>query len=192
MLGILASNIQSFKSAEDYMFRYEPSPAPIYQTYSGDFPCSPDYYIDAFRKSVVNYSEICPSSIMIKGDEEKLNPDYIKRGQLYANFKESFARHDGDLVPIEASKVFERMAELLSELPVRESLVQYSCVDSMIDFLLVLNDGMRLSVGKFTDESDTEEIVEFSVYNKRELLLSGETSIEQLVKKIRRIHKIQL
>ena len=190
MLSLLASNISSYKSAEDYMSRYESYPVTISQTYSGDFPCPPEYYGDAFRKSVIKYSEISPSYIMIKGDEEKLNPDFLKRGQLYANFIESFALHDGDLMPLKASKEFERMAELLSALPIRESLVQYSCEDSMIDFLLVLNDGMRLSIGKFTDEDDIEEIVEFSVYNKRELLLSGETSIEQLVKNIRRIHKI--
>lgn len=174
------------------MFQYESSPAAIYQVYSGDFPCTLEYNEDVFQKSVIKYSEICLSSIMIKGDEEKLNPDFLKRGQLYANFIESFALHDGDLMPLKAAKEFERMAELLSELPVHESLVQYSCADNMIDFLLVLNDGMRLSIGKFTDEDDTAEIVEFSVYNKRKLLLSGETTIEQLVKKIRRIHKIKL
>lgn len=190
MLGLLASNIPSYKSAEDYMFRYESSPVTISQTYSGDFPRSLEYYEDVFLRSAIKYSEVIPSSILIKGDGEKLNPDYLKRGQLYANFIESFARHNGDLMPVEAFKEFERMAELLSELPIRESLVQYSCADSMIDFLLVLNDGMRLSVGKFTDEDEIEGIVEFSLYNSRELLLSGETTIEHLVKKIRRINKI--
>lgn len=192
MIGFIASTIPSYKSAEDYLFRYESAPTAIYQTYSGDFPCPPEYYGNTFRKSMIKYSDIIPFSFMIKGDEEKLNPEYIKRGQLYAHFLESFAQHDGKLMPVEASKEFEYIAELLSELPVRESLVQYSCADSMIDFLLVLNDGIRLSVGKFTDEDDIDEIVEFSVYDNRKLILSGETTIEQLVKKLRRIHKIPL
>lgn len=194
MLELFLSNIPSYKSADDILFRYESSPVAIYQTYEEEFPCPPDYYGSAIRKSQIWYANqyTLPSSVMIKGDDEQLNPEYVQRGQVYNQFITSFYQHGGDIMPIDSSKEFERMAELLSELPIRESLVQYSTADNMIDFLLVLNDGIRLSIGKFTDEDDIEEIVEFSVYNKRELMLSGETSIEQLVKKIRRIHKIQL
>lgn len=194
MFELLLSNIPSYKSADDILSRFETSPIAIYQTYEGDFPCPPDYYGNAIRKSLLKYTDMydLPSSVMIKGDDERLNPQYIQRGQVYDRFITSFYQHGGDRMPFAATKEFERIAELLSELPIRESLVQYSTADNMIDFLLVLNDGIRLSIGKFTDEEDIEEIVEFSVYNKRELMLSGETTIEQLVKKIRRIHRIQL
>ena len=92
-------------------------------------------------------------------------------------------------MPKEFVKDFEWMANILSSLPLKDSLVQYSQFDNMIDFLIVLNDGIKLSVGKFTDEDAVDEVVEFSLYDKRVLLLSGEMKLEELVKKIKQIHK---
>lgn len=184
--------IPSYRSSDNIPNGYEYNPYEIHQMYAGNFPSLPEYYGESFQKSVIKYTDISPTSVVVKGDDEIINPEYIKRGEIYDHFLVSFSQHGGDQMPVASSREFDRMAELLSELPIRESLVQYSTADNMIDFLLVLNDGIRLSIGKFTDEDDIEEIVEFSVYNKRELMLSGETSVEQLVKKIRRIHKIQL
>lgn len=128
------------------------------------------------------------SVIRAKGIGDSVNPEFVQMGANYDKFRASFLKHGGLSLPQECKNEFEWMANMLSALPLRESLVQYSKIDNMIDFLLVLNDGMKLSIGKFTDEDDDKETVDFSLYNKRKLLLSGEIKLDDLVKKIKHIH----
>ncbi len=147
-----------------------------------------DGYFKAFKQDYPFNIE-SPLVVRSKGMESRINPEYIRMGANYENFISSFEQHDGLSMPKEFMKDFEWMANTLSSLPLKDSLVQYSQFDNMIDFLIVLNDGMKLSIGKFTDEDSVDEVVEFSLYNKRTLLLSGEMKLEDLVKKIKQIHK---
>jgi hypothetical protein len=145
-------------------------------------------YFKAFKQDYPFNIE-SPLVVRSKGMESSINPEYVRMGLNYENFISSFEQHDGFSMPKEFVKDFEWMANILSSLPLKDSLVQYSQFDNMIDFLIVLNDGIKLSVGKFTDEDAVDEVVEFSLYDKRVLLLSGEMKLEELVKKIKQIHK---
>ncbi len=180
----------SYKSADDSRFKSEYVQKVDY--YSSEYDSDKLYvfkdgYYKAFKQ---NYPFNIESPLVIrsKGLGDSVNPEFVQMGVNYDNFTTSFLQHDGLSLPQEYKKDFEWMANTLSALPLRDSLVQYSEVDNMIDFLLVLNDGMRLSVGKFTDEDDAKEMVEFSLYNKRKLLLSGEIKLDDLVRKIKQIH----
>lgn len=147
-----------------------------------------DGYIVAFQQ---NSAEKINSQLvtLAKGMNDSVIPEYIVMGNNYKKFLTSFKLHGGDAMPPGYQKDFEQIANVLSALPMKETLVQYSQFDNMIDFLIVLQDGMRLSVGKFTDEAYDDNEVDFTLYDKKIVLLSGEIKPELLVKKIRQIHQ---
>lgn len=180
----------SYKSADDSRLKSEYVQKVDYHSseYDSDkLYIFKDGYYKAFKQDYPFNIE-SPLVIRSKGVGDSVNPKFVQMGVNYNNFIASFLQHDGSSLPQEYKKDFEWMADALSALPLIDSLVQYSEVDNMIDFLLVLNDGMRLSVGKFTDEDDVKGMVEFSLYNKRKMLLSGEIKLDDLVKKIKHIH----
>lgn len=188
MIGLF-SITPSYKSAVDDRYMYIPSKA-----YSAQYVSTllPPAYEEKYRTTMLIEFPVGQETSSFTKDlglSESVNPDFKRRREVYEAFTQSFLIHKGDRLPNSGMKEFEKIAEVLCTLPIKESLVQYSSIDKMIDFLIVLNDGIKLSIGKFMDEEDTEDLVEFSIYNKKRIILSGETDIENFVAKILKIHK---
>ena len=112
-----------------------------------------------------------------------------KAQQCTANFKileQSFLKHEGCLLTLKHTRLFEETASSLSALIFKEALVQYNTVDCAIDFSFILRDGMELSVTKFI-EDDIEDLVDISLYHHNEMILTGEMPIHVLMEKMNQI-----
>lgn len=105
----------------------------------------------------------------------------------YRFFYSSFFLHGGRKMPTCYLTAFYQMANVLSDLYFRDAIVQYDEALSMIDFYLILSDGMKLTIGRFVGDDAVEDEVDFSIFSKKKLLVSGEMTLDRLLEKIREI-----
>lgn len=133
--------------------------------------------------AIVSTSRICVS----RQEDSKVIPETGRTEANYRLFYSSFFLHGGRKMPTCHLSVFFQLANSLSGLLFRDAIVQYDEALSMIDFYMVLPDGMRLTIGRFVGDDAIEDEVDFSIYNKKKLLVSGEMTLEGLLERIKRI-----
>lgn len=142
-------------------------------------------YLD--RYDLISTSPLSTSLYVVSSEEDRtVIPNTKRFFENYQMFYSSFAKHSGEAVSDSLSGDFKWMANALSRLDIKNALVQYSEADSMIDFYIVLADGMKLSVGRFIDDSAGDK-VDFSIFNKKKLLVSGEINLDELVKRVSKV-----
>ena len=133
-------------------------------------------------------AEVSTSRIYVSRQEDsKVIPETRRTEANYRLFYSSFFLHGGRKMPTHYLTFFYQMANSLSGLFFRDAIVQYDEALSMIDFYMVLSDGMRLSVGRFVGDDAVENEVDFSIYSKKKLLVSGEMTLDGLLEKIKNV-----
>ena len=120
-------------------------------------------------------------------EDKSVIPNTLQSEENYRLFCSSFSLHGGKMIPSHYLKDFYWMANLLCGVLFREAIVQYDSELSMIDYYLILPDGIRLTIGRFVSEDEVDDTVDFSIYRKRKLLVSGEMSLDKLVERIKSI-----
>lgn len=140
----------------------------------------------AFSPSLTAFEGVCHDGAffaLLTPEDSSVMPDTSQSERNYRSFCDSFFIHHGIGLPAQNKGDFYWMANALSQLGIKNSVVQYSEYNSMIDFCIILKDGMKLTVGRFFEE-EIDDKVTFSLYNKRKLLLAGEMPLDKLIARI--------
>lgn len=90
----------------------------------------------------------------------------------YKRLLKSFNQHKGDRIDKMRRMSFEKMAGMLSSFNFSDSFVEYSEKGDMIDFSLLFENGLELTVGKYF-EVDEKDVVAYSVSYNDELVISN-------------------
>ena len=78
--------------------------------------------------------------------------------------------------------IFELIAKSLSGFDFSDSFVEYSVLSNMMDFSLLFQNGLELTVGKYFEEEE-RDVVAYSISYKNELVISNMIKLNTLKKK---------
>ena len=122
------------------------------------------YYSMAFQKTgEYGYANAAIQNI---SQEELLGQ------KRYKKFLSSFQQHKGNLLPQKSRSSFELIAKSLSILDFKDCFVEYSEYSDMIDFSLLFENGLELTIGKYFTIKE-RDVVAYSVSYKEELVISN-------------------
>lgn len=177
-MAVVSLNIRDFSSTIKEM-----SPE-IGSSDGAGFVCAIDRKGGTMNTGVMALS----SQIYIpRPEDKKVIPETKRTEANYRSLYSSFFLHGGGRMPTCYFPVFFQMANSLSSLFFRDAIVQYDEALSMIDFYMVLPDGMRLTIGRFVGDDALEDEIDFSIFNKKKLLVSGEMTLDGLLERLKRI-----
>ncbi len=133
------------------------------------------------------FPQVCSAYMASTEYDRKIYPETKRFFANYQKYYSSIMHNQGNLLTISQSSDFKWMANALSRLNIKDALVQYSEAECMIDFFIILADGMRLSVGRYFNDESMDDKVDFSLFNKKKLLLTGEIKLDELIRRINRV-----
>lgn len=104
----------------------------------------------------------------------------------YKKLYQSFLLHKGDKLPKMQKKAFEMLANTLSIYDFSDSFVEYSEISNMIDFSLLFDNGLELTVGKYFDVEE-RDVVAYSISYNDELVISNMIKLPRLKAKFNEV-----
>lgn len=115
---------------------------------------------------------------------EKTPVEEISRTDNYHSLEQSFLRHhgkkDGSIW-----EAFKEMANLICRWSIRDSFVQVNRINHSLKFSVLITGNITVNVTKFFEEQD--DIVFFSLFHEKELLVSDSSTLDELSRKILQI-----
>lgn len=104
----------------------------------------------------------------------------------YKKLYKSFLMHKGDKISKLQKKAFEMLANNLSIYDFSDSFVEYSEISNMIDFSLLFDNGLELTVGKYFDVEE-KDVVAYSISYNDELVISNMIKLPRLKAKFNEV-----
>lgn len=104
----------------------------------------------------------------------------------YKKLYQSFLLHKGDKLSKMQKKAFEMLANTLSIYDFSDSFVEYSEISNMIDFSLLFDNGLELTVGKYFDVEE-RDVVAYSISYNDELVISNMIKLPRLKAKFNEV-----
>lgn len=101
-----------------------------------------------------------------------ISQEELASQKRYKTLLKSFKQHKGDKIDKMRRMSFEQLAGTLSAYNFSDSFVEYSEHADMIDFSLLFDNGLELTVGKYF-EVEEKDVVAYSVSYKDELVISN-------------------
>lgn len=92
---------------------------------------------------------------------------------------QSFSKHSEGF-PVDKNEYIDLLSNTLCRLNFNDNLSSYNEYDNSIDIILMLSNGLKLSISQFIDE-DIKAPAVFSIHRGRNLLISDEMPIEEMV-----------
>lgn len=113
------------------------------------------------------------------GNDKALEISSLKMQVRYKSLFESFKKNNNGF-PDSRKGLFLQMANTVCKLPFVDNVSSYNDEDESIDTVLYLSNGLKLSISQFIDE-DIESPVVFSIHRDKELLVSDELPLNDIV-----------
>ena len=115
-----------------------------------------------------------------------ITQDEIKNSQKFHTLEESFLRHHGSKHDVSWT-FFKEMANVISKWSFRDCFVQVNTIGKSIKFSVVLESNIKVNATRYFE--DEEEMVFYSIFLNKELLVAESSSLQKLSKKIMQIDK---
>ncbi len=128
-----------------------------------------------FPHSSKDYQVMNSTESPIDKVSQEIQRRYQSILQSFGNYNKAF--------PLEKQSYLFQMANELSKLEFNDDVSSYNDLDASIDSVLKLANGLTLSVSCFI-EDDIEAPMVFSIHRGRELLVSDELPIDEIVSTI--------
>ena len=110
----------------------------------------------------------------------------LENQKRYKKLYKSFMTHKGEKVSDLQKKTFEMLASSLSVYNFSDSFVEYSEISNMIDFSLLFDNGLELTIGKYFDV-DEKDVVAYSISYNDELVISNLIKLPRLKTKFNEV-----
>lgn len=115
-----------------------------------------------------------------------ISQEELANQKRYKKLYKSFMTHKGEKVSNMQKKAFEMLASALSVFDFSDSFVEYSEISNMIDFSLLFDNGLELTVGKYFDV-DEKDVVAYSISYNDELVISNMIRLPSLKTKFKEV-----
>ena len=115
-----------------------------------------------------------------------ISQEELANQKRYKKLYKSFMTHKGEKVSNMQKKAFEMLASALSVFDFSDSFVEYSEISNLIDFSLLFDNGLELTVGKYFDV-DEKDVVAYSISYNDELVISNMIRLPRLKTKFNEV-----
>ena len=115
-----------------------------------------------------------------------ISQEELANQKRYKKLYKSFMTHKGGKVSFSQKRAFEILASSLSVFNFSDSFVEYSEISNMIDFSLLFDNGLELTVGKYFD-IDEKDVVAYSISYNDELVISNMIRLPRLKTKFNEV-----
>lgn len=101
--------------------------------------------------------------------------------------RSNFMRNKPAMFPEEYIGAMQRYSKMLSALDFKDCIVQYNIEDEVLEYSMYFNNGVKLALSIYADESDN--MSDFCIFQDHELLVADTLPVWTLISKMEKILK---